>query len=790
MKATRSPLRRNACTLAVSFALITGFNAAWAEGLTVLHLGDQESWLISAQGNLRNDVSQPISFYGGVDRLAAVIARSKAAAALAGRSVITLNAGDSFLPGPRLTASFTNLATAAADGGQDFYDAIATRAIGIDATTFGNHEFDLDNTGPIAARFAEVSGTTYLSVNLDFSVTPELANLAAQGKVRASKIITTAGGKKVGVVGVTTPLLSSISSPPANILKNFDPGNTELQNLQAVLPLVQAEINDLRNNQGVTAIVVMSHLQNAANELNVMIPGLTGVDLVISGGGHELMTDPDDGLINGGVAPSFTTHPVYKADAAARLVPLVTGHFGNRYVGEVNLTVDDTTGQVTSVDSTKMIRVSGNVSGIASAPPVPAEADALVGDPALFASVVTPVSSYIAALNAQILGTTAVRLNGERGAACTPAQGASTCTYAVGVRNAETGMGNLVADAMRLAGNADVAIQNGGGIRVSIAGPGNVSVGDTFNVLPFTNLVKRAPTMNAAQLKDLLEHSVAASTVTGSAQGRLGQVSGIKVVYDTRLAARTGLNNGQRIRSIALDDGTVLVDSGTVVSPRTFSFATIDFTAAGGDGYPFVANAVAFENSPFTITYQQALADLIGKPKADGGLQRLNAADGDEVTANLYGPENAFDRHGRLVDAAVALATPGQTFNGTAGRDTIVGTAGDDTITAGAGADTVTGGAGGDVFRFTSTRDAGDTITDFTPYADKLDLNPLLASLGVVGNGVATGHLAFVDTIGGVQLLIDADGTAGPAAARPLALLKGLTAKQIAPGRDLLVAAP
>lgn len=184
--------------LALALALaLPGY--ALAESLTVLHVGDQESWLISAQGNLRDNAGQAISFYGGVDRLATVIANVKTAANAAGKSVLTLNAGDSFLPGPRLTASFANLANAhPEDGGQDFYDAIAARQIGFDATTFGNHEFDLDNTGPVAARFAKVSGSTYLSVNLDFGVTPEFADLEASGKVAKSKIIATKGGKKVG----------------------------------------------------------------------------------------------------------------------------------------------------------------------------------------------------------------------------------------------------------------------------------------------------------------------------------------------------------------------------------------------------------------------------------------------------------------------------------------------------------------------------------------------------------------------------------------------------------------
>lgn len=748
-----------------------------AEGLTVLHIGDQESWLISAQGNLRDNASQAISFYGGIDRLATVIANAKTAASSAGKSVITLNAGDSFLPGPRLNASFVNLSTAHPDGGQDFYDAIASRQIGIDATTFGNHEFDLDNTGPVAARFAEVSGSTYLSVNLDFGVTPELAALEASGKVAGSKIVTTSGGKKIGIVGATTPLLPGISSPPAGIMKNWSAANTEAQNLASMLPLVQAEIDDLRNKKGVTMVIVMSHLQGAQNERTVLVPGLRGADLVISGGGHELMTDPDDPLINGGVAPSFTTHPVFATDLEGKSVPVVTGHFGNRYVGEINLTIDDNTGAVTSLDGTRMIRVSGAA----------ADADKVTGNATLNTSVVTPVLNYITALNAQIIGTTATKLNGPTHVACAPAP----CLYTEGVRNAETGLGNLVADAMRHAGNTDVAIQNGGGIRTSIGVPGNFTVGDTFNILPFTNLVKRAPEMNATQLKDILEHAYGAASPTGAANGKFAQVSGMKVVYDSSRAARSTIvadvGTGDRIRRVVLDDGTVLIDNGVVVNPtRAFSFTTIDFTANGGDNYPFAANGVVFENDPFTITYQEALANFIQVSKADGGLQRMNPADGDEITVNMYGKENAFDLHGRLIDVAVGVASPGANKVGTAGRDVIVGTSGDDIITGGIGADTLTGGAGGDTFVYASLRDAGDVITDFTPYADRIDLSALLASIGVSpASAIAGGYVRVVDVTGGANLLIDADGSAGPAVARPLATLKGLTAKQIVPARDL-----
>ncbi len=755
--------------LAFSITMLFAANAVYAEGVTVLHVGDQESWLLSAQGNLRDNAGQAISFYGGIDRLATVIKNAETTAASNGRYVLKLNAGDAFLPGPRFTASLDNLASAYTDGGQDFYDAIAMRQIGFHATVFGNHEFDLGPT--IAARYAKVTGTTYLSTNLNFDATPEFSALKASGVVAPSKVVTTTQGKKIGIVGATTPLLPSISSPGAVNLLGYSASNTEQQNLFALVPIIQAEVNRLKA-EGVNTIVLMSHLQNAANEINTVIPALTGVDLVVSGGGHELMTDPDDLVINGGVAPSFNTHPVYATDLAGKQVPVLTGHFGNRYVGEVNLTIDDTTGALASIDSTRMIRVTGAT----------ADADKVVGDTTLFNNVVTPINNYITALNAQIIGTTAVKLNGPTHTTCTPAP----CVFVAGVRNAETGLGNLVADAMRFAGTADVAIQNGGGIRTNIANVGNVSVGDTFNVLPFTNLVKRAPSMNATQLKDILEHAYGDTSPTGRANGRYAQVSGLTITYKSDNTARTTQGTGNRILRVVLDDGTVLIDGGAVVNAtRTFSFATIDFTANGGDGFPFAANGVAFENSPFTITYQEALANYIQTPKAGGGLGRLNAADGDEITTNAYGLENQYDAQGRLVDVAIATVTPGVTKTGTAGRDALVGTNGNDTLVGAAAADTLTGGAGADVFVYNDMRDAGDTITDFALYADKLSLTAVLSKAGYAGaTPIMDGYVRLVDVTGGVSVQVDTDGPNGATGFRPLVTLKGLVAHQLSAARD------
>ncbi len=67
------------------------------------------------------------------------------------------------------------------------------------------------------------------------------------------------------------------------------------------------------------------------------------------------------------------------------------------------------------------------------------------------------------------------------------------------------------------------------------------------------------------------------------------------------------------------------------------------------------------------------------------------------------------------------------------GRATINGTAADDEIYGNPASDTLSGGAGQDIFVFKTLRDGPDTITDFTPGEDKIDVGALLDSLAYTG---------------------------------------------------------
>jgi uncharacterized protein len=128
-----------------------------------------------------------------------------------------------------------------------------------------------------------------------------------------------------------------------------------------------------------------------------------------------------------------------------------------------------------------------------------------------------------------------------------------------------------------------------------------------------------------------------------------------------------------------------------------------------------------------------------------------------------------------------------RTIEGTANRDSLTGTAGDDILVGGVGADLLTGREGINIYRYASLRDAGDTVADFLPGKDLIDLRTLLASIGYPGgDAFADGRVRLVDVSGGTSVRIDSDGP-GAGAARPLLTLQGVSALSLQPERDFIL---
>lgn len=141
------------------------------------------------------------------------------------------------------------------------------------------------------------------------------------------------------------------------------------------------------------------------------------------------------------------------------------------------------------------------------------------------------------------------------------------------VRIGETNLGNLAADALLAAANADFAVINGGNIRASIR-RGAITKGDILTVFPFANTVV-AKEVTGAQLKDILEWAFARLP---EEDGRFPQVAGMTLRINKSAAP------GRRVAAVADRHGHALDPN------ARYLLTTNDFLASGGDGYPHLAD--------------------------------------------------------------------------------------------------------------------------------------------------------------------------------------------------------
>jgi len=95
----------------------------------------------------------------------------------------------------------------------------------------------------------------------------------------------------------------------------------------------------------------------------------------------------------------------------------------------------------------------------------------------------------------------------------------------------ETRIGNFVADAYRWAMDADVGLQNSGGIRDGPPLAGDVTVADLVSVIPFEEPVVEA-TVTGAELRAILRESAASVVDFGEPGWWHGHVSGVRLEWN------------------------------------------------------------------------------------------------------------------------------------------------------------------------------------------------------------------------------------------------------------------
>jgi 2',3'-cyclic-nucleotide 2'-phosphodiesterase (5'-nucleotidase family) len=631
--------------------------------LQLLHFADAEAGLLASTTG---------------PKLAALVDKFEDAYA----NSITLAGGDNFIPGPFLAAGTDSsmISVLNAVSGSTLAstatvpiaaaDIVIHNLMGVEASTIGNHEFDLGSrvfrdsfiagSGYVGAQFP------YLSANLDFSGDTDLSSrytntTATAGLEQAStlkgRIVPSAvldeGGQKIGLVGATTQLLEAIASPSGTEVRGFPTGpgaNGEVDNMDLLATQLQPVIDDLIA-QGVNKIIVMSHLQVLANE-RLLATKLSGVDIILAAGSNTRLGDAND------TAVAFPGHSANFADTYPLVIKDKTGgntlvvNTDNEFTYLGRLVVDfDNAGNV-RLDS---LAANNAINGAYAATDAnvnlawgsnAAQAYATGTRGAQVKTVTDAVQSVITTKDGNVYGYSNVYLEGER----------------IAVRNQETNLGNLSADAnghalkqalgsQAAAQTYIVSIKNGGGIRAQIgtlSAPkadgsvdklppdGGVSQLDVENSLRFDNKLMAFDTTPAG-LKAILEHGVA---VLGS-QGRFPQLGGVAFSYDPDFAA------GSRVNDIALvGEGyrVNLYNDGSLVSgaPAKITVVTLNFLANGGDNYPMKANGENFRylvsapGNSFALTAAVDEALDYGATSTIDGARGSNPLLGEQTTLEIY----------------------------------------------------------------------------------------------------------------------------------------------------------
>lgn len=150
------------------------------------------------------------------------------------------------------------------------------------------------------------------------------------------------------------------------------------------------------------------------------------------------------------------------------------------------------------------------------------------------------------------------------------------------IRNQETNMGDLVADAYRDASGADIAIVNGGGIRADIKA-GDITYGQIIAVHPFGNELKMVEA-TGQQILDALEM---AARTTPDENGGFLQVSGLTYTIDTSIPSTVKVDDNKMFVSVtgARRVQDVKVGGQDIVPAKTYKLASHNYMLeSAGDG--------------------------------------------------------------------------------------------------------------------------------------------------------------------------------------------------------------
>lgn len=406
----------------------------------------------------------------------------------------------------------------------------AFNAMGLDASSFGNHEFD-QGRADVDGRILPAANWDYLAANLyeKGTSTPAFQEYSLEQY----------GTVTVGFVGAVTDELPSLVSPAGIATLDVGP----------VVPAVNRVADQLSDgdpaNGEADVVVLLVHEGASAPTLAAATDG-SRFGTIVNGADANI-----DAIISG------HTHLAYDFDipiaGTSQVRPVFSsGQYGERY-GHLSLSVDPATKQIVSIGA----EVKDLYGAFAPDPTVAA----IVADAVAIAKVEGSVA----------LGS----ITGDLNRAVASGGGEN--------RGGESVIGNFVADVQlwSTAGNgAQIAFMNPGGLRSDLKvavnpntpgdGPGVVTYQEAAGVQPFANTLVTTE-LTGAQIRQALEQQWQPAGASRPIL-HLGVSQGFRYTYDPSRAAS--------------DRVTAMYLNGVLIQPTDVFTVTINsFLASGGDNF-------------------------------------------------------------------------------------------------------------------------------------------------------------------------------------------------------------
>lgn len=321
---------------------------------------------------------------------------------------------------------------------------------------------------------------------------------------------------------------------------------------------------------GVHAIVVLLH--EGGNQ--TPYDGPTQANGTVSGRVATIIPrlDSDVDVVLSAHTHEFTN--TYLNNAGGRPVLVTQAYMFGTGFADVDLTIDRAGGDITN-KSARIIRTYADQSPGTSP------------DPAIAAFLAADVKA-VAPMVEQAVGVAAQNITRDQNPA------------------GESALGDLIADELRGTMEADVGFESSGSIRADIS-QGNISWGDLYTVQPFAGTVL-SMTLTGDQIRRVLEQQWQDPLPPHNLM-----VSGLVYTYD---AARPA---GGRVKDVKIHGLPLDLNA-------TYTAATVDFLAGGGDGYTTFTEG---KNVTFGLKDIDALTAYIGSSPqpvnvtVDGRIERV-----------------------------------------------------------------------------------------------------------------------------------------------------------------------